>query len=303
MKNEPGHSGSVLRRTGIFYMDTKNKSAIIEQIKGILSGVDDSLEDEDKLSMVRGFWEAGRLATEYKDSTGMLLKDIAREAEVPVWSLQRYTQFYKTFPKGYRERYGARVVNWSLICCVLPVHDAKAREFYLREACLQGWNKFELTKRIRQDYHGAVQDAAQANGDKTLKIKPQRLYTYAAEVIKIVDADTFDLEIDVGFKTKQEHRVRLRGINAPEIGTPQGRKAKRFVERELGKCVVEKPLFKGTRANRPLVVVKTYKLGQHGRYTVDIYYLPGEAAPEVIAESGKLLNQVLVDKGLARKVE
>ncbi|MBI3618114.1 MAG: hypothetical protein HY210_07870 [Candidatus Omnitrophica bacterium] len=279
------------------------KSQIIARIKKILTGVDDSLEDEDKLSMVRGFWKAGRLAAEYKDSTGMLLKDIAREIETPVWSLQRYTQFYKTFPGGYPEKYGSRVVNWTYICCILPVHDAKAREFYLKEACRHGWNKYELTKRIRKDYYGAAQDAARANQNKTLKSPRQRLYTYAAEVIKVVDADTQDLEIDVGFKSKQEHRVRLRGINAPEVGTPKGRKAKRFVEKELGKCVVEKPLFKGNRANRPLVVVRTYKLGQYGRYTVDIYYLPGEADPEVIAQNGKLLNQVLVDQGLARKVE
>lgn len=284
-------------------MSTKNKSAIIDQIKAILSGIDDSLEDEDKLSMVGGYWKAGRLATKYKDSTGMLLKDIAREIETPDWALQRYTQFYKTFPKGYPEKYGNRVVTWSLICCILPVHDAKAREFYLKEACRHGWNKYELTKRIRKDYYGAAEDAANANQSKTLKSPKQRLYTYAAEVIKVVDADTQDLEINVGFKTKQEHRVRLRGINAPEAGTSQGRKAKRFVERELAKCVVEKPLFKGNRANRPLVVVKTYKMGQYGRYTVDIYYLAGEADPEVIAEKGKLLNQVLVDKGLARKVE
>lgn len=279
------------------------KSQLIAQIKEILSGIDDSLEDEDKLSMVRGYWEAGRLATQYKDSTGMLLKDIAREIETPVWSLQRYTQFYKTFPNGYPEKLDNRVVSWTYICCILPVHDAKAREFYLKEACRRGWNKYELTKRIQKDYYGAFEDAANANQSKTLRPKKQRLYTYAAEVIKIVDADTFDLDIDVGFKTRQEHRVRLRGVNAPEVGTSPGRKAKRFVERELGKCVVEKPLFKGARANRPLVVVKTYKLGQHGRYTVDIYYLPGEANPEVIAENGKLLNQVLVDKGLARKVE
>ncbi len=283
-------------------MTEPNKSRIIAQIKAILSGVDDSLEDEDKLSMVRGYWEAGRLATGHKDSTGMPFKEIAREIEVPVGSLQRYTQFYKTFADGYPEKHGNRVVSWTYICCILPVHDAKAREFYLREACLQGWNKYELTKRIRQDYHGALQDAARSRESKTLKPKKQRLYTYAAEVIKIVDADTFDLEIDVGFKARQEHRVRLRGINAPEIGTPAGRKAKRFVERELGKCVVEKPLFKGARANRPLVVVKTYKLGQYGRYTVDIYYLAGETDPEAIAESGKLLNQVLVSAKLARLI-
>ena len=183
---------------------------IIEKIKKILAGIDDSLEDEDKLAMVRGYWEAGRLATQYKDSTGILLKDIARAIEVPDWALQKYAQFYRTFSGGYPGKYGNKVVSWSLICCVLPVHDAKAREFYLKEACLNGWNKYELTKRIQKDYYGAVEDAAAANQSKTLKSIKQRLYTYAAEVIKIVDADTFDLEIDVGFKTKQEHRTRLR---------------------------------------------------------------------------------------------
>ena len=140
-------------------MTEPNKSRIIAQIKAILSGIDDSLEDEDKLSMVRGYWEAGRLATEYKDSTGMLLKDIAKEIEVPDWALQRYTQFYKTFPKGYPKKHGNRVVSWTYICCILPVHDAKAREFYLKEACRHGWNKYELTKRIQKDYYGAVEDA------------------------------------------------------------------------------------------------------------------------------------------------
>ncbi len=279
------------------------QSPIIAQIKEILSRVDDSLEDEDKLAMVRGYWQAGQLATRYKDSTGMSFNDIAREIDVPDWALQRYTQFYRTFPDGYPKKYGNRVVGWSLICCVLSVHDAKGREFYLKEACRHGWNKYELTKRIQKDYYGAVEDAAAANQSKTLKSPKQRLYTYAAEVLKIVDADTFDLEIDVGFKTKQEHRVRLRGINAPEIGTSQGRKAKRFVEKEFSRCVVKKSPAKGARIARPLVVVKTYKLGQYGRYTVDIYYLPGEADPESIAQNGKLLNQVLVDQCLARKVE
>ncbi len=284
-------------------MEKTPRSPVIDQIKKILSGIDDSLEDEDKLAMVRGYWDAGRLAVEYKDSTGMLLKDIAREIAVPDWALQRYTQFYKAFSKGYPEKHGNRVVGWSLICCVLAVHDAKGREFYLKEACRHGWNKYELTKRIQKDYYGAVEDAAAANQSKTLKSPKQRLYTYAAEVIKIVDADTFDLEIDIGFKTKQEHRTRLRGINAPEAGTAAGRKAKRFVEKEFARCVVKKSPAKGARIARPLVVVKTYKLGQYGRYTVDIYYLSGEADPETIAESGKLLNQVLVDQGLARKVE
>jgi micrococcal nuclease len=280
-----------------------NKPRIIAKIKRILTGIDDSMEDEARLAMVGGLWEAGRLATQYKQSTGMLLKEIARELEIPKGTLQRYTQFYKTFPDGYPRKYYNRVVHWTYICSVLPVHDAKARDFYLKEACRYGWNKYELVARIKRDYYGIFREASQSNKNKALKPKKQRLYTYASEVIKVVDGDTLDLEIDIGFKTKQEHRVRFRGINCPEIGTAQGQKAKDFVEKELDKCTVEKPLFKGFRASRPLVVAKTYKRGMFGRYIVDVYYLPGETEPEVIAESGKLLNQVLVNKGLASKVE
>jgi endonuclease YncB( thermonuclease family) len=160
-----------------------------------------------------------------------------------------------------------------------------------------------LRKRIREDYYGTFREAkaSRSGKSKTLPARDQRLYTYAAEVIKVVDADTQDIEIDKGFKSRQEHRIRLRGINCPEMSEPEGREARAFVERELAKCVVERPLFKGRRAARPLVVVKTFKAGMFGRYIVDLYYLPGESDPEVIAKQGKLLNQVLVDKGFARK--
>jgi endonuclease YncB( thermonuclease family) len=275
----------------------------IEKIKKLLADIDDSLEDDDKIIMVRNLWEVGRLATGHKDATGKLLREIASDLDIAPWALQRYTQFYRSFSKGYPQRYQNQVITWSMFCAVLPVHDAKARDFYLQEACRQRWDKYALRKRIQEDYYGIRQDAAVSAASKALKVKPQKLYTYAGDVIKIVDADTFDLEIDIGFKTKQEHRVRLRGINAPEISTPQGRRAKRFVEKELKQCVVERPRAKGARARRPLAVVKTYKQGMYGRYIVDLYYLPKETDAEIIAEKGKLLNQVLVDQGLARKVE
>lgn len=43
------------------------------------------------------------------------------------------------------------------------------------------------------------------------------LYFYKATVDRIVDADTLDLSIDAGFHVWVKTRVRLYGINAPEI--------------------------------------------------------------------------------------
>ncbi|MBU0467608.1 MAG: hypothetical protein KKF78_11310 [Candidatus Omnitrophica bacterium] len=278
----------------------------LNKIKKILSTIDNSMEDDAKLAMVKGYWEVGKLTAEYKDSTGKLIAVIADEIEAPKHAVQRYIQFYKTYPDGYPQKYYDRVILWSYICSVLPVHDKVERDFYLKEACKNKWNKHQLCERINNRYYQAVKESSEYNvksGKKKniVESKEQQLFTYAAEVIKIVDGDTLDLDIDVGFRLKLEHRVRFRGINCPEISTPEGQKAKAFLEGEFAKCVVEKLESKGEHAARPVVVVKTYKRGLYGRYIVDIYYLPGESNPEVIAKKGKLLNQVLLDQGHASR--
>ena len=130
-----------------------NKNQIFNKIKNILAGIEDSLEDDAKIAMVRGFWQIGQLATEHKKTTGMLIQDIAIELDIRKGALQRYTQFYQTFPQGYPEKYFDRVVNWTYICSILPVHDKKAREFYLKEACRLGWSKYELLRRIKEGYY------------------------------------------------------------------------------------------------------------------------------------------------------
>jgi len=63
------------------------------------------------------------------------------------------------------------------------------------------------------------------------------MYTYKATVIKIVDGDTIDLDIDLGmFCWLKDQRVRLAGIDTPEIRTKDlveksyGMLAKNFVE-------------------------------------------------------------------------
>ena len=42
------------------------------------------------------------------------------------------------------------------------------------------------------------------------------MYTYAATVLKVVDGDTVDFNIDLGFKLSIKLRGRFAGLNAPE---------------------------------------------------------------------------------------
>lgn len=44
------------------------------------------------------------------------------------------------------------------------------------------------------------------------------MWEYRARLIKVVDGDTLDMEIDVGFHGRQVERLRLLGVNTPERG-------------------------------------------------------------------------------------
>ena len=115
----------------------------------------------------------------------------------------------------------------------------------------------------------------------------RKLYTYAAKLVFVIDADTLILNVDVGFDTWLDMTVRLRGIDAPELSTRAGYMARRFVVSRLKKAET--------------LVIKAYKAGKFGRYLVDVYYSrKRKADPTQIAKEGIFLNQQLLDEGLAR---
>jgi micrococcal nuclease len=55
------------------------------------------------------------------------------------------------------------------------------------------------------------------------------IYIYKAELIRVVDGDTVDLIIDLGFDTLRKERFRLYGIDAPEMRTEDGKAAKKWL--------------------------------------------------------------------------
>lgn len=58
-------------------------------------------------------------------------------------------------------------------------------------------------------------------------------YVYKAEVIRVIDGDTYEVAVDLGFHVHTIQHLRLEGINTPELNTPGGRNAKLFVESVL----------------------------------------------------------------------
>lgn len=43
------------------------------------------------------------------------------------------------------------------------------------------------------------------------------MYVYKALVLKVIDGDTVDLKVDLGFHIHVDMRIRMAGINAPEL--------------------------------------------------------------------------------------
>jgi len=56
-------------------------------------------------------------------------------------------------------------------------------------------------------------------------IKEKDLYNYKASLVRIIDADTIEVDINLGFFMTYRTKVRLLGIDAPERYTEDGKAA------------------------------------------------------------------------------
>lgn len=92
-------------------------------------------------------------------------------------------------------------------------------------------------------------------------------YVYYARDVLVVDGDTYDLTVDLGFKISQRIRVRLRGVDTPEIhGVKKG-------SDEYNRGVEAKEFAEAMLEEADCVVIRTHKdtKEKYGRYLADIY--------------------------------
>ena len=138
---------------------------------------------------------------------------------------------------------------------------------------------------------GAVVTAArEPDGRYTFTPRPPRTrrYTYVAWVHRVIDGDSLIAVVDLGFGLHtRPRRLRLRGIDCPELSMLAGRTARTFVQNVLGQV--------------EFVVLTTHRTDAYGRYLVDVRYPVGETNPEVVRRRGVYLNRQLLDERLARR--
>ena len=165
---------------------------------------------------------------------------------------------------------------------MLPLKNPDQRAFYLQRAIGSGWSARVLRRAIRSRL---FENQQKESTPATLDRPATRIFNYAATIERVIDGDTLIVKIDLGFRTFREETLRLRGIDAPEIRTPAGKKAKAFVTKAL--------------SNIKQVVIRTYKTDVYGRYVGDLFYDPQLNQKDQIFEQGKFLNQELLTRGLA----
>ena len=106
------------------------------------------------------------------------------------------------------------------------------------------------------------------------------MYEYRAKLIKVVDGDTIDAEIDLGFKTFVKKRIRFLGINSHETRSMD------LVEKEFG-LNAKSRLQALLAASNGAFVLKSHGLGKFGRVLGEIF----------IDEVN--INNLLIEEGLA----
>ena len=109
------------------------------------------------------------------------------------------------------------------------------------------------------------------------------MYTYKIEVDRVVDGDTIDAIIDLGFDVSDKKRIRFMGVNAPESRT---RDADEKVRGLAAKKRVEELL-----QDAEVITVKSHGVGKFGRCLGEL----------ILTQAGEdvNLNELLISEGHA----
>ena len=106
------------------------------------------------------------------------------------------------------------------------------------------------------------------------------MFTYDGFIERMVDADTFDVNLDLGFDVWTRQRVRLAGVDAPERYTDDGRAAETYLRETFSMP------GRGDQPIRCRVQTEKPKRGKYGRYIATIWLDEGFSIAEALLAEG-----------------
>ena len=116
------------------------------------------------------------------------------------------------------------------------------------------------------------------------------MFEYKLKVTRVVDGDTVDGLIDLGFNTFVKKRIRLYGINAPETRTRDAEEKKKGIE-----C--KKRISDIIQDQENEVILKSHGVGKFGRCLGELSYMTEDEEGEYEVN----INQSLVNEKLAEE--
>ena len=126
----------------------------------------------------------------------------------------------------------------------------------------------------------------------TGEIKPMDKYIYRAKLDRVVDGDTIDALIDVGFDIWVKKRIRFMGLDTWECRT------RNLEEKKLGLAAKArtKELLESVSSKPGYFRIKSHGVGKYGRVLADIYIQDSEG-------NHIWVNNTLIKEGHAYKYE
>ena len=118
------------------------------------------------------------------------------------------------------------------------------------------------------------------------------MYEYKAIVERVVDGDTIDVIIDLGFKTWKKVRVRMEGINTPESRT-------RDLEEKKRGLAAKDRLIEILELNNNECVLQVSGVGKFGRAIASVYVDTLSPASEKSSMTTINVNKQLIEEGHA----
>jgi len=110
------------------------------------------------------------------------------------------------------------------------------------------------------------------------------MYEYNAELIRVIDGDTVDCWIDLGFDIRIQERVRLAGINAPEVRT-------RDLEEKAKGLKSKEWLISALSEENTSFIITTNNFNRTGKY--------GRTIGTILLKNGTNINELMLQEGLA----
>ncbi len=141
----------------------------------------------------------------------------------------------------------------------------------------------ELTEtEVRRLHAGDLVRYSSGTLQRAPEAAPADLYAYEAQVLRVVDGDTLWMLIHLTGNDRRREKLRLRGVDCPEMGTAAGEAAKRYVQTQA------------REAKR--ILVTTTKPDKWDRYLSDVF-LTTTHGDDVF------LNNRLLETGHARRYD